>query len=139
MEFVASGHVENLLKGYPRKASNRLGELRSLIIEAAKETEGVSKLVETTKWGEPSYITKVGSTVRMDWKERTPDKYYLYFVCSTSLVSTFRVMIGEELEYEGNRAIVLNLNEPLPTEALKRCISLGLRYHKVEHLPLLGI
>jgi len=139
MEFVASSHVENLLKGYPQEASIRLGELRSLIIEAAKETEGVCKLVETTKWGEPSYVTKTGSTLRMDWKERTPDKYYLYFVCSTSLVSTFRILIGEELEYEGNRAIVLKLNEALPAEALKRCISLGLRYHKVKHLPLLGI
>ncbi len=47
--------------------------LRHLVLETASETEGVNKLEETLKWGEPSYLTKNGSTIRMDWKKSKPD------------------------------------------------------------------
>ncbi|MFK7954336.1 MAG: DUF1801 domain-containing protein, partial [Ekhidna sp.] len=99
---------------------------------------GVSKLVETTKWGEPSYVCKNGSTIRMDWKEKNPEKYGLYFICSTELVSTFKIILGDELDFEGNRAVMLDLCEPIPEKALQKCISLALNYHKIKHLPLLG-
>ncbi|MEO9477155.1 MAG: DUF1801 domain-containing protein [Cyclobacteriaceae bacterium] len=138
MEFISSDKVKNLLAGYPQEAADKLSKLRQLIFDTAKETEGVNKLVETTKWGEPSYITKTGSTIRMDWKSRSPDKCYLYFICSTQLVSTFRMMFGNELSFEGNRAIILEINEPLPVSQLRECISIALKYHKVKGLPLLG-
>jgi len=139
MEFVKSEKVSKLLENYPRTAQAKLNQLRKLIVATAEETEGVDKLVETTKWGEPSYLTKTGSTIRMDWKAKTPDTYYLYFICSTQLVNTFRIIFGDELEFEGDRAIVLDLKEPMPSIALKRCITLALTYQKVKHLPLLGI
>lgn len=139
MELIESKAVSKLLEQYPPAAKKKLIQLRKLIINTAKATVGVDKLVETTKWGEPSYLTKTGSTIRMDWKAKTPDNYYLYFICSTELVNTFRLIIGEELEFEGNRAIVLNLKEPMPTEALQRCITLALTYQKVKHLPMLGV
>lgn len=139
MEFIKSTEVEQLLDSYPIQAKDKLLQLRKLILDTAHETDGLEKLMETTKWGEPSYVTKTGSTIRMDWKEKAPDKFYLFFICSTELVNTFRVIFGDELQFEGNRAIVLNLKEDLPTSALKRCIQLALNYHKLKHLPLLGV
>ncbi len=139
MEFVKSEKVSKLLENYPRTAQAKLNQLRKLIVATAEETEGVDKLVESTKWGEPSYLTKTGSTIRMDWKAKTPDTYYLYFICSTQLVNTFRIIFGDELEFEGDRAIVLDLKEPMPSIALKRCITLALTYQKVKHLPMLGV
>lgn len=139
MEFVKSEKVSKLLENYPRTAQAKLNQLRKLIVATAEETEGVDKLVETTKWGEPSYLTKTGSTIRMDWKAKTSDTYYLYFICSTQLVNTFRIIFGDELEFEGDRAIVLDLKEPMPSIALKRCITLALTYQKVKHLPMLGV
>tara|TARA_B100000609_G_C17166615_1_gene409270 strand:- start:596 stop:1096 length:501 start_codon:yes stop_codon:yes gene_type:complete len=138
MELIKNEKVSQIINEYPREVSFKLQELRSLIVETAKET-GVDKLVEATKWGEPSYLTKKGSTIRMDWKQKTPDKYYLYFICTTELVSTFRILFGDELAFEGNRAIILELREPLPVKALQECISLALTYHKIKHLPMLGI
>ena len=137
--FVESKKVLQLLEHYPAVACKKLMQLRQLIIDTASEIEGVDQLVETTKWGEPSYVTRLGSTIRMDWKPKTPDRYYLYFICTTELVSTFRFIFGEELTFEGDRAIVLNLHEPMPGPALKRCIGLALRYHRVKHLPMLGV
>lgn len=139
MEFVSSEKVSGLLESYPPLPAERLKQLRQLIIDTARETEGVNNLVETTKWGEPSYLTRTGSTIRMDWKSKTPDQYYLYFICSTELVSTFRFIFGEELEFEGDRAIVLDLKAPIPSQALKRCITLALTYRKIRHLPMLGV
>lgn len=138
MKFIKSDQVASLLESYPKQATEKLDSLRQLILDVATELE-VAKLVETTKWGEPSYVTKKGSTIRMDWKAKTPDQYYLFFICSTELVSTFRFIFGDELTFEGNRAIVLNLADPMPKEALKRCIGLALAYHEVKHLPMLGV
>ncbi|MFK7951437.1 MAG: DUF1801 domain-containing protein, partial [Ekhidna sp.] len=85
MEFVENKKILEIISNYPTVASKKLNELRKLILETA-ERDGVSKLVETTKWGEPSYVCKNGSTIRMDWKEKNPEKYGLYFICSTELV-----------------------------------------------------
>ncbi|MEQ8303071.1 MAG: DUF1801 domain-containing protein [Cyclobacteriaceae bacterium] len=139
MEFVESKEVSRIVDRYPANAKKRLKQLRKLIFDTAKGTEGIEKLVETTKWGEPSYLTKTGSTIRMDWKSKTPDKYYLFFICNSELVKTFRFMLGDELQFEGDRAIVLDLKDPLPAAPLKRCISLALTYKKVKHLPMLGV
>ncbi|MEM9858387.1 MAG: DUF1801 domain-containing protein [Bacteroidota bacterium] len=139
MEFIKSIKVEQLIEGYPENVRDRLRTLRQLIVDTANETEGVNKLLETTKWGEPSYVSKTGSTIRIDWKKKTPDKYYLFFICTTELVSTFRLMFGDELQFEGNRAIVLSLKDEIPISALRRCLRLALTYHKVKHLPMLGI
>ena len=136
MEFIESPVVEEKLSQYPAAASKKLRELRALIVATAEQLE-LAKLLETTKWGEPSYITKTGSTIRMDWKASTPDRYYLFFICSTELVSTFKILFGEELQFEGNRAISLSLEEPIPP-MIKRCLALAMTYHKVKHLPLLG-
>ncbi len=138
MELIISERVSQIIDEYPREVSTRLQELRGLIMDTAKEIK-LDKLVETTKWGEPSYMTKKGSTIRIDWKPNTPDKYYLYFICTTELVSTFRILFGDELEFEKNRAIVLDMEEPLPVKPLQKCLALALTYHKVKHLPMLGV
>ena len=88
--------------------------------------------------GEPSYITKGGSTIRMGWKEQTPGQYAIYFNCNSSLVETFKAVYGEVFTFEGKRAIVFSANGELPVEELKHCISLALTDHRVKRLPLLG-
>lgn len=138
MDFQKSSEVEDILNSYPASASEKLVEIRSLIVDTAEEL-GVPKLLETTKWGEPSYVAKGGSTIRIDWKSKTPSKIFIYFICSTQLVSTFKFMLGEEMIFHGNRAIELDIAESLPRKSLKRCITLALTYHKVKDLPMLGV
>ncbi len=93
---------------------------------------------EALKWGEPSFLTKGGSTIRIDWKERTPEYYYIYFNCNTKLVETFRVLYRDELHFEGNRGIVLNTKALIPRKKIKHCIALALNYKSLKHLDLLG-
>jgi len=111
--------------------------VRDLILSVAKQ-DGIPDITETLKWGEPSYISKVGSTIRIDWKAKYPDQYCIYFNCKTSLIETFKEIYGDTFTYEGNRAIVFKINEVLPHKELAHCISMSLRYKKIKHLVLLG-
>ena len=112
--------------------------MRSLIIETAADIEEIEEMEETLKWGEPSYLVKKGSTIRIDWKAKTPDQYAVYFKCTSKLVPTFREVYGDTFRYEKNRAICFGLDDEVPEEELKDCIALALQYHAVKGLPLLG-
>lgn len=117
---------------YPDHIKPKMEILRNLIFEVAAATEGVGKLEETLKWGEPAYLpseTKSGTTVRIDWKPKNPDQIGMYVSCSTSLIESFRTIFGDDLNFEGNRAIVMAVTEPIPTKQLKICIRMALRYH----------
>ena len=50
-------------------------------------------------------------------------------------------MIWAETDYivEGEAVLPELIDEVLPKEALKNCIAVALRYHKVKHLPFLGL
>jgi hypothetical protein len=131
--------VDQIFANYPAEVRGQMQYLRALVIETAKETEGVDELEETLKWGEPSFMTKNGSTLRMDWKQKTPDRYALYFHCTSRLVPTFRMVFDRQFDYEGNRAIVFQLNQKIPDFELKECIRASLTYHRVKHLMTLGM
>lgn len=131
--------VQDVFDKYPDEIRPKMMKLRQLILDAAESEERVTKLEETLKWGEPSYLTKHGSTIRMDWKEKAPDQVAIYFKCTSKLVPTFREVFGETFRFEGNRAIVFGLEEEIPEAELKACIRAGLMYHKVKGKEWLGI
>jgi len=113
--------------------------LRQLVLDTASEYKVADTLEETLKWGQPSYLAKAGSTVRIDWKTSTPEQYAIYFHCQTRLVETFKELYGDKLKFEGNRAIVFHRDDEIPVDEVKRCILLSLTYHDRKHLPMLGV
>ncbi|EIV8646458.1 TPA: DUF1801 domain-containing protein [Vibrio parahaemolyticus] len=129
--------VKDRFDEYPDNARVRLEELRNIVFQVASELE-LGKVDETLKWGEPSYSVKTGSPLRIDWKLKSPNSYYVFFNCQTKLVDTFRELYGDELVFQGNRAIVLSLSKPLPETIIKSCLELALTYHERKNLPLLG-
>lgn len=139
LEVKTDPKVEEVFASYPEFVRDKMQYLRQLVIETAEETEGVSDLEETLKWGEPSFVTKKGSTLRMDWKPKMPDQYAMYFKCTSRLVDTFRMVFPERFKYEGSRAILFDINQKIPVSELKECIKAALTYHKVKHLITLGI
>ena len=130
--------VELKFQAYPEEIRAKLNYLRSLILETATENEAIGEIEETLKWGEPSYLAKKGSTIRIDWKPKTPDQYAMYFKCTSKLVPTFRKIYGGLFKYEKNRAILFSLDDEVPKKELKACIELALTYHSVKNEPLLG-
>lgn len=138
MELIRDIRVKDVFDQYSKSVKPQLLNLRKLILKAASEIDELDKLEETLKWGEPSYLTKYGSTVRMDWKKKSPEQFAIYFKCTSKLVETFKKIYGDKFTFEGNRAIVFKLDDHIPEKELKHCIKIALTYHKVKHLPLLG-
>ena len=138
MDDIENPDVARTYQSYPEDVRRRLMFLRQLIIDVASETPGIGALEETLKWGEPSYLVNGGSTVRIGWKKIKPSHYAMYFNCNTKLVDTFRELYSESFKFDGNRAIVFNQEDEVPSQALRHCVALSLQYHKLKHLPLLG-
>ena len=139
MKKIKNKNVAHIFDSYPKHVREKLSFLRQLVFDVASETEGVGCIEETTKWGQPSYIVKSGSTVRMDWSNSNPTQYAMYFHCKTKLVDTFKELYSDKLKFEGNRAIIFEINDEVPVEELKHCIALSLTYHIRKKLPMLGV
>ena len=65
-ELKSSPEVDKIFANYPDFVRDKIQFLRELVIETAEEAEGISKLEKALKWGEPSSVTKYGSTLRID-------------------------------------------------------------------------
>ncbi|WP_297794360.1 DUF1801 domain-containing protein [uncultured Eudoraea sp.] len=139
LQIHTNPEVELVFTNYPDLVRSKMLALRELVIETAREIEVVTELEETLRWGEPSYLTKNGSTLRMDWKSKKPDQYAMYFKCTSRLVETFKLIFKDNFTFEGNRAIIFRIDDKIPKDDLKLCITAALTYHKVKHLPTLGI
>jgi hypothetical protein len=132
MSSIIDKGVKGKFEAYPEHVRPKMDRLRELIYEVAEQTEGVGEIEETLKWSEPAYLTKrpkSGTTVRIDWKEKSPEQIGMYVNCNTSLVETYRTMFGGELQFEGDRAILLPVDTALPEKELRICIQMALRYH----------
>lgn len=124
--------VANVYATFPVEVRMYLSAVRTLIQETAQATPGVGPLSETLKWGEPSYLTdatRAGTTVRLAWKQDKPRTAQLLVNCQTSLIEDWRNVFGDELVFSGNRAVLLDIDAPLPKDALASCISQALTYH----------
>jgi hypothetical protein len=115
----------------PAPARRQLLTLRKLIHDTARTTEGVGPLDEALKWGQVSFLTnesKSGSTIRIDRVKGDDSQVAVFFHCQTNLVESFRERYPE-LDYSGNRAILLDAAKKLPEAKLRHCVALALTYH----------
>jgi hypothetical protein len=131
MKRFADKNVAEVFRRYPSELRARLMALRELIFDVASETEGVGRLTEMLKWGQPSYLTQEsgsGSTVRID-RLKKGDGYAIYFHCQSGLVGRFRELYDDTFRYEGERAILFDVEERVPLKALSHCVGLALTHH----------
>ena len=124
--------VKAVFDAYPEAVKSKLLHLRQLIFETASATDGVGALEETTKWGQPSYLTpetKSGTTIRVGQIKSKPGKFGMFVHCQTSLIATFRELYPDVLSYDGARAILFDADEEIPEAVLRHCIAMALTYH----------
>ena len=125
-------NVKAVFDTYPAKMRAALLTLRETILSTAAETDGVGKLTETLKWGEPAYLPVkpgIGTTIRINALKGSTERYAMFVNCQTTLVANFRELYGDVFEFEGTRALILNAGKKLPDKALRHCIALALTYH----------
>lgn len=129
MKFQCA-EVQQHFSNYPDKVRNKLLAIRELIYEVSLSDERIGELEETLKWNEPSYLTSKtnsGTAIRMDWKSKNPNQFCIYFNCKTTLVETFRQLFPE-LCFEGNRAIIFQLDEEISKDLPTECFFMALTY-----------
>lgn len=131
--------VSQVINSYPPAVREKVLYIRKLVYETAGENENIPEVEESLKWGEPAYKTKFGSTMRIAAKKNNNEEFGVYFQCTSRLIPVFREVFQESLRFEGNRAIIFNVNDNIPENIIKKCISTALQYHRVKNLPTLGI
>ena len=128
--------VENLIRSYPENAQETFLYIRSLIFEIA-ESKHLGSVEETLNWGQPAYLCKTGSTIRIDLQSKNPDSVDIFFNCKTVLVESFKELFANTFTYRGKRVVSIPLNQT-PPEELEVCLFMALNYHQLKKLPLLG-
>lgn len=104
--------------------------LRALVLQVGDELDTTGGVVETLKWGEPSYLprrSRVGSTLRLGVHDA--DHVALYVNCQTTLIESFHHLFGPELTYAGSRAVLFDVSHPLPEAAVRQCARRVFEYH----------
>ena len=116
----------------PDVAVARLFEIRNVILAAAEATQ-TGPLTETLKWGQPAYLTeatKSGTTIRLGLAKGDPQSVALFVHCQSSLVERWRSVFSDALTFEGNRAVIVPVDGPLPEAALHQIAAAALTYHR---------
>jgi hypothetical protein len=137
MKRFTDARVAAIFEAYPPAIATRLAALRALVLETAEQTDGVGRLTETVKWGQPSYLTEQtgsGTTVRID-RLKAGDGYAIFFHCQSGLVDEFRQLYPDTFRFQGNRAIVFEATDAVPTRELSHCIALALTHHARKRKP----
>ncbi|MCR9203750.1 MAG: hypothetical protein NXH75_04170 [Halobacteriovoraceae bacterium] len=125
--------VEEKYKSYPPMVKKEILILRKMILETVKNDSDIDFSGEALKWGEPSFLTKSsGSTLRLDWKAKSPEHISLFVNCQTKLISMFKELYPFDFEYVGNRELRIPLRVKYSKEKLKKCIELALKYNLVK-------
>lgn len=129
---VSDPAVAAAYERHPITVREAMLALRALILDTAEGLPEVGAIIETLKWGQPSYLPRkprIGTTLRVDGLKNDPTGYALFFHCQSTLGETFRQHYGDTLTVVGDRSIVLDTRESVPTDALRHCIALALTYH----------
>ena len=97
-------------EGLPEALTEKLLRLRGLILDIASADPDIGPLEETLKWGQPAFLTSdsgSGTTVRIHRHKQST----------------------ETLTFDGKRAVVFDVNDDLPVDAVRHCIAMALTYH----------
>jgi hypothetical protein len=126
------GKKLEIYEEYPIKVKAFLLEMRNIILDIAKKEKEVGFIEEVVRWGQPTFLTtetKSGTMIRIDRYKKQDDKIAIYFHCQTQIIKMIHLKYGDKLTYDGNRAIIFDINKSLPRRVIKDCALLALRYN----------
>ncbi|MBU2994530.1 DUF1801 domain-containing protein [Octadecabacter sp. 1_MG-2023] len=102
--------------------------IRGLIFEQAGALP-VGRITESLKWGQPSYATpdtKAGTPIRLGATKSGDLAVFTH--CQTTVMSDFRALAPPEMKFDGNRAVHLSPDMPIPLAEITPLIRAALTY-----------
>ncbi|MCP4934866.1 MAG: DUF1801 domain-containing protein [bacterium] len=106
--------------------------LRQLIFATAATIPDCGEVIESLKWGQPSYATvnpKSGTPIRLGAPKSSPGCYALFMPCQTTLIETIREIYHDDFQYEGNRALILRADTTYSNDNISHCMAMALMYY----------
>jgi hypothetical protein len=114
------------------QARATLWACRNIFFDVAQDA-GIGPLDETLKWGQPAWRprrARTGSTLRMGWSAAKPAHLLLFVDCKTDLASRMRDLYPEMVENDGRRQMAVDLDHPLPEQAIAHLAQMTFCYHQ---------
>ena len=133
-KLVTQPDVIEKYNAFPVDVKEKIFRLRDWLIDVSESLEDVTRIEESLKWGEPSYRSNIGSTIRFYWSEKRPEIIGMYCQCTSLLIPSIKNTFGNAFLYDGNRGVLLDKNGLWDEEKIKQIMIAALRYHKVKHL-----
>ncbi|MGJ5618676.1 hypothetical protein [Sulfitobacter sp. MF3-043] len=115
-------------------AQRTLWQCRAMFHGVA-EKAGAGPLDETLKWGQPSWRPmkpRTGSTLRIDWTPKFPNRLSLYVDCKTDLAARMQTLYPDLPENDGQRHLAVALDVPLPEHAIAHLAEMTFTYHRAK-------
>lgn len=124
--------IKSIINTYPSEAQNKFNQIRELVFKVAESNPAIGRINETVKWGEPAYLAekkRVGTTVRIAWKQKHEKFIGIYLNCKTTLVENIATLFPNDFLILGNRGLLIKLDDEIPYDAIHFCIEMSLTYH----------
>lgn len=127
----ASKLFNSIVDHYPVELNDKLLYLKSLIYGQADLNPKVGEIEESLKWGQLSYVSKnrSGTPIRLGIEKKMPGYFGLYVNCSTTVINDVKHIYGDKFQYDGNRGLMLKVDEQLPELEIRHIIDIILCYH----------
>lgn len=122
----ASPEVAEKFDAAPALARAGMLALRRLILGCAVEMPEVGQVEEALRWGQPAYLARRGSTLRIG---ETAEGFALYAHCRTSIISDFAEAFPGMDRIEGTRAVHFRAAEEVDPDRHGQLVRHALGYH----------
>lgn len=118
--------VQAVIAEYPKDAQAGVLRLRSLIYEVAGVTPDVDDIEECLKWGQPAFLAKTGSTLRIGVHKQA--SFALYAHCRTDIIAAYAEAFPGLDRIDGNRAVLFDSQDQIEPARLSKLIRHALTY-----------
>lgn len=120
--------VAQAFDAFPRESREGLLRLRDRILEWADRNLEKGDLSEELRWGQPAYLTKKGSTLRLGLPKQ--GGFAIYAHCQSTIIGDFADQFAADFEIEGNRAVVFRNPALADDPRIDSLIRHALTYHQ---------
>lgn len=122
--------IEAAFLSFSKRERDCLLRVRALIYQQSKRDDEIGNIIESLKWGQPSYDTapRTGTPIRLGLIKSAPDHVALFTHCQSNVMEQARLHYDADFTFEGNRALLIPLSCTLPEAALRHVIRIALRY-----------
>ncbi len=129
----SSKQVQDAFDRFSPGARSGSLKLRELIFECAADSEDVGPITEALRWGQPAYLTKTGSTLRLGVPKT--GGFAIYAHCQTTIINDFAQLFPGDFDIEGNRAVRFSVTTEIDSDKLRFLIKHALTYKLNRSTP----